>query len=196
MADPINNFLTGCPEDCDDVVTLPAIPEEQDCTSYDQELSQVSDLIIRPEGAPDVFASWATTPTYVADSIDNTVTDNSKSKHVVGIGGVAEPTNETLQYPKLREKDGEGTYILEMRFLQLTGGQYDFFRKMQCGWTGFTFYYAGLDNYVYGKSGGIQPSKVKVVFPKGAANTDRNAAIVRITWKADGDPERRVNPIA
>ena len=192
----INNFLTGCPADCDDVVLLPAIPEEQGCTSYDQELSQVCDLYIIPDGAADIFADWATTPTYVADSIDNTDTTNAKAKHIVGIGGVPEPTVQELEYPKLKTKVDEGLYLLEYRVLQMSGGQYDFLRKLQCGSTAFTFYYGDLADFVYGKAGGIVPASVRVVFPKGAANTDRNQAIVRITWRADGDPDRRTNPVA
>lgn len=193
MADTINVFTT-CP-DCDDELLLPAIAEDQDSACYDQELSEVSDLYIRPSGAPDIVASFATTPTYVADSIDNTVTDNSKSKHLVGIGTIAEPTTTELQYPKQVTKDSEGLYTLEFIVPHLSEGGYELLLKMQCGWTDFTFYYADLAKFLYGKQGGIVPVKVKVVFPKGSG-TARNQGILRISWKAYTDPVRKVNPIA
>ena len=87
----INNLLTGCPAGCDDGLLLTAIPEDQDCTSYTLGRSQVSDLYIRPTGAPDIFASWATTPTYVASSVDNTVEDNSKTKWLLASAALPFP---------------------------------------------------------------------------------------------------------
>jgi len=74
MADNIS--LINCPADCATDNVWPAIPAEQDCASYEQTRSQVSDLIIIPTGAADVFEDWAgdiPTPTYADGTIDNTV---------------------------------------------------------------------------------------------------------------------------
>ena len=60
MADNIS--LISCPGDCATDNVWPAIPAEQDCPSYEQSLSQVSDLIIIPDAGhlpnleqPDIF---------------------------------------------------------------------------------------------------------------------------------------------
>lgn len=187
----INTFLS-CPADCDTELLLPAISAEQDCTNYDQPKSQVSDLFIRPTGAPDIFGSWSTTPTYVADSVDNTVTDNSASKWIVGIGNVAVPEKEVAQYPKGKTKTRLRLYTLRIR--TLNPAMYDFCRKLQCGATDFTFYYADRADYVFGKTGGISPKSVDVDMPKEGDETSTFFAEIIITWEADGDPERRVNP--
>lgn len=193
----VNTFFTSCPADCDDDLLLPAIPADQSCTNYEQTRSQVRYLYIRPDGAPDIFASWSTTPTYVAASVDNTVTDNSKTKYLEGIGGIAVPEKTVLEYPGRKKRTGDRTYTLSFRILNLTDDQYEFLIAMQaCGWTDFTFYYADLSDYVYGKSGGIVPESVDVDFPKGDGNDDRNYAVMTLTWVATGDPERRVNPHA
>jgi len=75
----INSYL-NCPTNCDTSVLLPAISQEQDCTSYPQKDSQVCDLVIQPDGADAPFA-WTvpTAPTLVVGGIDNTNVANAKS---------------------------------------------------------------------------------------------------------------------
>lgn len=191
------NVFLDC-GDCLEVVDLPAISEEQDDTCYDQELSEVSDLIIRPDGAPDCFANFATTPTYVTDSIDNTAGDGSKCIRVVGIGQIGEPTAEDIQYPKGLVRKGDGSYTLDMVFYHLANGGYEFWLAVQCGSIKLKFYYIDLSNFVYGKQGGVQPSSVVVTFPKGTGQA-KNQAHLQLTWKTKGglhDPFRKPNPLA
>jgi len=192
----MSNIFLDCPVDCDTDLLLVAIPEEQDCTSYDQQYSQVSDLVIQPTGATTPFASWSTTPTLVSGAIDNTVTDNSKCKWLVGEGGIATPTKEVSDYPKRKQKTTNRRYRLEHTIRNLTDAQYDFCRQLQCGWTGFTFWHADLGDYIYGSATGIVPALVDCDFPKGAGRDDKSFATIIIEWDADGDPERRVSPLA
>lgn len=202
MAQTINSFTT-CPEDCGDDNLLPAIDAIQDCTSYTQEISQVHTLYLMPQvgGTPsaDPFTNFATTPTVTASAIDNTGTDNTKAKFLVGDGGVAEPTETVVEYPKLNEKVVERLYELVFNVRNLSDAQYAFLQQMQCGNTDITFYYSsgmGTVVYVYGKQGGIAPRKVTVTFPKGAGRTDRDLATIKIQWLATGDPDRRLDPYA
>jgi hypothetical protein len=90
----INSYL-NCPTNCDTSVLLPAISQEQDCTSYPQKDSQVCDLVIQPDGADEPF-SWTVpaAPTVVALAIDNTEALNAKSKRIVGTGGVDAPEEQ------------------------------------------------------------------------------------------------------
>lgn len=197
MADNIS--LISCPADCATDNVWPAIPTEQDCPSYEQSLSQVSDLIIIPTDgtAVDVFTDWAgeiPTPTYVNDSIDNTTADNSTAHILTGIGGVAEPEELILDYPKLQQQVVERTYTLTHRIFNLSNAQYDYLTKLQCGALNFTFYYCDLGGYVYGVDGGLVPYSVDVDFPRGGGNDDRAFADIIITWKAKGDPDRGTTP--
>lgn len=197
MADNIS--LISCPADCATDNVWPAIPTEQDCPSYEQSLSQVSDLIIIPTDgtAVDVFTDWAgeiPTPTYVNDSIDNTTADNSTAHILTGIGGVAEPEELILDYPKLQQQVVERTYTLTHRIFNLSNAQYDYLTKLQCGALNFTFYYCDLGGYVYGVDGGLVPYSVDVDFPRGGGNDDRAFADIIITWKAKGDPDRGITP--
>jgi hypothetical protein len=173
---------------------MPAIPIEQDCTDYAQLNSQISDLFLRWNGAPDVFASWQTIPTYVAGAVDNANTDNSKSKWLVGIGGIGVPEKQTLLYPKRKKRQGARTYSLTFRVLNLNDAMFEFLRKLQCGTTNFTFYFADIENYIYGKEGGLIPESIDVDFPRGEGNDDKLVAVLTLTFVADGDPQRRVNP--
>lgn len=197
MAD--NTSLITCPADCATDNVWPAIPAEQDCPAYTQSLSQVCDLIIIPNdaGAVDVFDDWAgdnPTQVYTNDSVDNTTADNTTAKQLVGIGGVAEPEELIIPYPKLQQVVVERTYTLTHRIVNLSNAQYDFLTKLQCGALNFTFYYADLGGYVYGVDGGLEPFSVDVDMPHGGGNDDRAFADIIITWKAAGDPDRGVLP--
>lgn len=195
MADNIS--LISCPADCATDNVWPAIPADQDCPSYTQSLSQVSDLIIIPTGAPDVFDDWSgdnPTQVYVNDSIDNTIADNTAAHILTGIGGVTEPEELILDYPKLQQQVAERTYTLTHRILNLSNTQYDHLLKLQCGALNFTFYYCDLGGYVYGVEGGLVPYSVDVDFPRGGGNDDRAFADIIITWKAKGDPDRGTTP--
>ena len=99
----------------------------------------------------------------------------------------------------LTEKVVERDYQLVFNIKNLVQTQYDFLLQVQCGNIDLTFYYASgmeANQWVYGKQGGIVPRKVTVSFPKGAGKDDRDIAIIKIDWKATGDPDRRINPIA
>ena len=146
----------------------------------------------------DPFTNFATTPTATALAINNTSVNNTKAKFVVGEGGVAEPGEVVLQYPLLQDKVTERDYQLVFNIKNLVQAQYDFLLQLQCGNIDITFYYAsgmGTTQWVYGRQGGIVPTKVSVTFPKGGGRDDRDLAIVKIDWKATGDPDRRINPI-
>ncbi len=191
-----NSLLTGCPDACDDDFTLPAAAADQACTNYAQGRSQLNRLYIVPNGASDIMADWATTPTYSSGSIDNTTSDGSKAHYFVGMGEVAVPEKTVLDFPDLKRKTESRLYSATFRVPNLsTAAEYDRLRKLQCGDTNFTFYYGDLADWIYGKSGGLVPESVDVDFPHGGGNDDRTVATVTITWRADGDPQRRVNPL-
>jgi hypothetical protein len=189
-----NAFIT-LPDDCTDDFFLPAMTADQNCTSYVQGLSQICDIWIVPDEATDIFANFATTPTYVSGSVDNTVTDNSKAKHFVVIGELPASEKTVTPYPKLKEKTTNRVFTPSLRVLNLSDGNYATLQKMQGGWTGFTFYYADLAGYVYGKQGGISPKFLDVDLPKGGGNTDVNVGIITLKFDASTDPQRRINPL-
>ena len=187
----INVSLITCPDDCTDVNLLPAIPEDQVCTSYEQTLSQVSDLFIIPYVAADIFSDFGTDDAAnVTDTIYNADTTNAYAKWLVGIGGVAEPEATIDEYPKLQRKISERLYTLTFRVLNLVQAQYDFLRMLQCGDTSITFYYRDLGGYTYGVRGGLMPESVDVDFPMGEGNDDKSVGIITLKWYAAGDPDR------
>lgn len=200
MASTINATLTGCPADCDDALLYPAIPASQDCPNYEQGRSQIARLYMLPNTmSGDIFASWGTTsaatPSYVAASIDNTNALNAKAKYLAGIGEIGVPEKSTLNYPLLKTRTNEKRYTLVFTHYQLDATTYEFLRQVQCGSLNFKFYYGDLAGYVYGIADGLVPDFISIRFPKGNGNTDRNTAVIALSWKADGDPQRRANPL-
>jgi len=196
----INETLTGCPADCDDQLLYPAIAQDQACTNYPQGRSQISHLVLRPTGAPDPLTSWGSnssaTPTATANAIDNSNALNAKSKRLAVIGGLPVPEVTVTQYPLRQEKDTDKRYTLEATYYQLDDASFEFLRQVKCGKINFKFYYEDLAGYIYGISGGLTPLLVRVVFPKSNANDGKNIAIIRLTFRATGSPQRRANPLA
>lgn len=190
----MNSFLS-CPTDCSTPLLLPAIEQVQNCTNYKQAFSQISDLIIVPDGAPDPLdLTGAPDAALVAASIDNMNVDNTKSRHIVGEGGVAAPEKITDEYPKRQSRTVFRTYTLTFNIKNLTDAQYEFLRALQCGWTGFSFYYANVGGHLFGDAGGILPASVDVDFPLAEGRDDKEIATLTITWDADGDPPRYNKP--
>ena len=192
----INTTLTSCPDDCADSFNLAAIPASQNCASYPQTLSQVAHLYIRPTGATNPWTNWSTTPTLTSNSIDNTEALNAKTKWLVGIGEIAAPEKTVVEYPLDKRRTTDRLYTLNFRILNLSAAQYNFLRQLQCGTLGFTFWYGDLGDWLYGISAGLTPEFINVQFPKGEGNTDKNEARIILSWKANADAERRVNPHA
>lgn len=184
----MNNFLT-CPADCDEDLLLGAIDVEQDCTNYKQYRSQITDVVITPDGATSPIAVAGHVYTLDEGEIDNTNEDNTKSKHLVGEGEVPAPEKQVDEYPKFKDKTTLRTYALNFTIKNLSDSMYDLLLQMQCGWTGFTFHYFD-EAYGYGPDGGIEPKSVDVDFPRGGGRTDKQQATLVITWDADGDPPR------
>lgn len=201
MAQTINSTLTGCPADCNDVLLFPAIPANLSCPNYEQGRSQISWLYLLPNTmSGDIFATWgstsAATPSYVAASIDNTNALNAKAKKLGGIGEVGVPEKTELNYPFLKTRRTDKRYTLNFTVYQLDDATYDFLRQVQCGSLNFKFYYADLAGYVYGIADGLVPDFITVRFPKGNGDEDRNTAVISLSWRATGDPQRRANPLA
>jgi hypothetical protein len=192
----LNQYL-DCPDDCDTSVLLPAISQEQDCTSYPQKDSQVCDLFITPDGAEEPF-DWTVplVPTVVTGAIDNTEALNAKTKRIVGTGGVDAPDEQVQAYPKQQEKVTKRTYTVVFNIHNVDLAHYNFGRALQCGDTGFTFWYANLAGNLYGGENGIRPKSVKAEMPLGAGAEDKEIITVTIVWEADGDPDRTPNPLA
>lgn len=186
-------MLTGCPADCDDENLLPAIPAEQDCTSYELLLAQISDLYIQMDGATAPMASWSTTPTAVPGAIDNTEALNAKTKWLAGEGSIT--VTEVLgEYPHRKRRITERGYRLEFIVKDMTN-HYDFLRQLQCGSTSMSIWYGDLADYIYGLTGGIPPELVNVLMPTLGGRDDKQQATIVMEWTADGNPERRVNPL-
>lgn len=192
-----NDFCTVCPAVCDDALDLPAIDADQDCITITYKKSQVCAVVFQPTTGtgpvPSDPTDW-TDPVEWATLIDNTTTDNTKHKYLVGVGGVPVPEKDELELPKNRTRALDRTYSLSFSLRNLTDSHYDFMKALQCGWTGFKFWYETVGGRFFGGSVGIEPSKVDVDFPLSEGRDDYEEAILTIEWEACGDPDRTDTP--
>lgn len=192
----INTFTDiTCPADCTTDVQLQAIAADQSCVLI-PDYSQVKDLVITPNGAPQPF-DFALAPvvTYTALSIDNAVADNSKSKHLVGMGGVAESEEREVELPDRQTAVASRKYTLIHKVSVKEDAVYNLLRQIQCGWTGFTFNYANVGGHIFGDSGGIKPLSVTAKLPLADGKDDTEEGIIVIVYEAKGDPRRGTWPL-
>jgi hypothetical protein len=183
----INTFLS-CPDDCDDDLLLPGIPQDQDCTNWYPKDSQVGDLFLFPSTAPKP-SDW-TDPNTWSGTINNVDTSNAAGKWIVGEGGVDAVQITLLSLPKKKERVTGRTFVLSFEIDHLSGSMYAFLRAFQCGWTNFTFFYRTVGGRLFGADGGIIPISVDVDFPLDEDREEFETAVVGITFEADATPDR------
>lgn len=183
----INTFLS-CPEDCDTDVLLPAISQDQDCTTWIPKDSQVGDLFIFPRLAtlPDNWTEagdWQ----FLLNNLDIT---NTTGKWLVGMGGVDPVEIELTELPKKKARVSGRKYVLTFEIPNLGQLMYDFLRHFQCNWTDFVFFFRTVGGRLFGKDGGISPSFCDVDFPLEEPRDGTETAIVTIIFYADGAADR------
>ena len=119
-----NDFCTICPAVCDDTLDLPAIDANQDCITIVYKKSQICGLVIQPTtGTGSLPAAPGTDwddPTFWSTAIDNTVTDNSAFKYVVGIGGLPAAEKTEIELPKNKVHALDRTYTITFSVRNLT----------------------------------------------------------------------------
>jgi hypothetical protein len=195
MASTINTWTDITCQDCDTDLDLGAIDADQNCNELPQE-SQISDLYIAATGATKPF-DWSTitAPSAVSGAIDNTVTDSSKTKWIVGKGGIPEAEEVPYNAPKGRVVIAKRKYTLTFEVIVTDVAMYNLIRQLQCGWTDFTFNYGDKSGQLYGND--IVPTSVNGQLPKDPADDGLDIGRIIITFETDnGDPVRAANPLA
>lgn len=191
----LNLFPSLCPSDCS-TLNLPPIDGDQNCTSYDLDYSELTDLWIQPTGAVAPFSAWVPgvyTITPEPANVDNADITNGFSKWLVGAGGVAVPDKTTEELPKRRDRISLRTYTVTFNIPNVSDAMYEFGRAIQCGDVGFTFWYANL-THVFGSATGICAKSVDCDFPLDEGRDGRIRMIITLTFEAKVDPERRIKP--
>lgn len=192
----INEFIS-CPQDCPVDSNIPVLPADANCDTL-PESSEVQFIWFVPDGAPNPFTGWddatPATITATADSVDNTVTDNSKSKMFRVIGEVPVPDKVTKIGIGFKERITRRTYNMNLNFPSLAEDEIRaFLQWAQCGITdGYTMYY-GTEKRVYGSSTGIKLSKIDADLPLETGEDSDEMGTLILQFKATTDPNRMLN---
>lgn len=188
-----------CPDGCDEGLDFGALSVNQNCVEIPN-LSQISDLYIIPDGAVDAFNySPGPDPTLVSGGIDNTVLDNSKTKWLVGKGGMAEPEETLYNGPKGSRAIIKRRYTMEFEVSVKSDDTRDFLRQLECNPKNFIFRFGTVAGYLYGGEEGITPAFTNARLSLGNGDEDYELGIVVLEWETDagaGSAPRHVNPHA
>lgn len=182
----VNQFLS-CPTDCLDL-DFGALDEDQECTSYDLEFSQVCGLIILPNEAP-LPSDWTSLSDW-EEVIDNMVTNNSKGRYIIGAGEVPPPEKFIGEYPKKVRRVLDRKYSVRMDIFNLSDNQYEFIRLLQCGPVKFRFWIETLGGHLFGGPSGIVPSWTDGELPLSPLRDGKEIGTALLNFFSDGDPDR------
>ncbi len=196
MAKGINVWTDlTCPDDCADVLLYNAIAADQRC-GIRPKLSQITDLFFTPDGGAVPFTISGATATAVANAIDNTVADNSKTFQLYGKGGIDAPEEIPYEAPEGATIVTAYIYTVNFEVVPTEIALYNWLRKHQCGGTDFTFGYANQGGHLFYETDGIKPLDIRVNFVYGAGATDFEVANIVLRFKTEnGDPRRFANPL-
>lgn len=184
----INTFLT-CPADCDENLVLGATTDNQDCTNYQLEYSQIFALIILPDGAS-LPSDWTSVSAW-ASVIDNTISGNTKGRYIVGEGSIPKAEGEEVEYPGRKSRIVSKEYSLSLDVKNVDSlAQYNFLKQLQCGVTDYKVWIETVGGRLFGGPSGIDINGLDSDFPKSGGRDDKALAIVSVKWEADGDPLR------
>lgn len=177
-----NQFLNGC-----GTVLLPELPTANDC-GLSPLLSQVCGLLILPKGAPGP-SSWVL-PGAMEAIIDNTVSDNSAGKWLIGRGSIDRPEDIIVSLGKREKKVGARLYTLDYEINIRANAIYAFMQTLQSGWKGFNFWFNTRGGRLLGGPNGVCPDFVTAWAEYGAEPGDVERGFIQLQWYADGDALR------
>lgn len=185
-----------CPSACGATLNYGALPSDPNCVSVPP-LSEISDIYIQPTGATAPFSMTGSTATAVSGAIDNTVTDNSKTKHLVVIGTQGDPEETEYNGPKGTIVISKRRYTIEARVPITSQSLYDFLRQIQCNNLNFKFWFATRGGYLFGPEAGISPAASNARFPKVEGDDGVEEGVIVLQYDTEnGDPPRFANPLA
>jgi hypothetical protein len=173
--------------DCDTTFTFPAISEEQNCT-FDLEFSQVSGLILIPDGAP-LPDDWTDRASW-SGIVNNSNETNDAGKYISGEGGVDVPEKDLLEYPKRIEKVGKRVYAISFEVDNLSDESYGLLNGLQCGPTNFAVWIETVGGRLFGGPTGISPYFLDVDFPLEPGKDSSEYAVITILFEANCEPPR------
>lgn len=175
-----NPFLVLPDDVCSDP-GLAAWPEDQDCTSYLQKKSQVCAIVVLPKGA-EKPSNWETLEGW-AGIIDNTNTDRTKGRYLVGIGSFL-PNQEIGvslsgdRHNEIRDRN----YRLTFTVLNMDDGHMQFGRRIERGYKGYDVWLETIGGRLIGGPEGMQPVVVNAQFPFSQANTAREQLLITMDF--------------
>jgi len=182
-----NEFLGDA---CTDI-TLPAIESNQHCVLQPR-LSQVVGLLILPCGVAGPN-DW-TQQTDMEGLVDNTVSDNSAAKWLIGKGGVNDPEPVEVSVGKVDTVIARRIYSMEFELSVAPDTHYTFIQKLQRQYNNFNFWFGTLGGRVIGGPKGIKAKYLDAFVRYGAGEEDTEIGIINLEWWPDGEANRTDMP--
>lgn len=188
-------FDIVCTNDCDEVL-LPALPEDPFCVPAPV-LSEVNSIILTRVGGTNPI-DWTVSPAEaVADTIDNTNDDNTKSRQLVVSGEI--PDHEPAIYvgPNFQESVVRRTETASLS-IPVSDDNYNFLRNLQCSKVPSQWYfqYTTYGGKIFGGENGIPINGLDVFFPKTRGLDGYEIARLTIKFEYVVAPQRSDNPLA
>lgn len=183
----LNIFDTACNADCT-VVNLPAIAEDQDCISFEDFRSQISDLLfVHPDG--NMPADWKSRDSWTA-IVDNALQDVNAAKYLTGIGGMPPAEKTKRVVAKAKTKTVRRRFTITFDVLNMSDENYKFLEALQCNDTKYRIWIGTIDGHLFGGQNGISVVSIDANMALSEGGDDYEQGQIIIVFDALYDPPR------
>ena len=190
----VNVFSVDCDAlDCPDG-TLGAMDlQSESCNEVVQ--SEVNSIIFWHPTLGTAPTNWGPGIAALDFDINNADATDVQQKQIFVTGSVPEPTDTEATVNGFQTVVLSRTHTLTANLVTFGDATYDYLRKLQCGKVKPQFVYTTMGGKLFGKDGGITPSKITANFILNEGEESFETWTITFEWKSLTAPDRLDNPL-
>lgn len=165
----------------------------RDCNDVTQ--SQIDSLILWHPTLGTPPTNWGSGILATDFNIDNTDATDVAQKRLFVSGGMPESEEITVVTNSFQEVTIKRTFTITATLYTFGGDTYDYLRKLQCNKVKPKFDFTTDGGKLFGKDGGIEPSKFALDFVLEEGEESVEKWIITIQYKAKTAPDRLDSPL-
>lgn len=190
----VNIFAVDCDLlDCPDGALGAMDAQSESCNEVIQ--SEVNSVIFWHPTLGTAPTNWGAGITALDFDIDNTDATDVKQKQIFVTGSVPEATDTEVTVNGFQTIVLSRTHTMTVNLYTFGDATYDYLRKIQCGKVKPQFDFTTNGGKLFGKDGGITPSKISANFVLNEGEESFETWTITFEWKSLTAPDRLDNPL-
>lgn len=190
----VNIFAVDCDAlDCPDGALGAMNAQSESCSEVVQ--SEVNSVIFWHPTLGTAPTNWGPTIAALDFNIDNADATDVKQKQIFVTGSVPEATDTEVTLNGFQTVTLSRTHTMTVNLYTFGDATYDYLRKIQCGKVKPQFVFTTMGGKLFGKDGGITPSKINANFVLNEGEESFETWTIVFEWKSLTAPDRLDNPL-